>query len=117
MKRVQSLRMLHGALVALALAASVLAHRVPTKTDLQIAAIQAAMGVAVNLCGDTGEDDNPGKSCEFCHIATATLLPDPMPELVAADSLILAEIILPSIRRAEALALDHARLTRGPPAA
>lgn len=114
------IRFLQGALialVALALSASVFAHRVPNRADLQLAALQAAMGTVVDLCGETGTDDGKGTSCEFCHIASGTLLPEPMPDFIAANTLILAEIVLPSIRRAESLALDHARLTRGPPAA
>jgi hypothetical protein len=105
------------ALVALALAASVLAHHTPSRGELQLAAWQASIGISADFCGDVGGDDGKGSSCEFCHIASSTLLPEIGFDLRAADAILLAEIVLPELRRAEVLALDHIRLTRGPPAA
>lgn len=105
------------ALVALSLATAAFSHRAPSRADLELAGLQASLGVAADLCGQTGSDSGNSKSCEFCRMAANVLAPEVGFDLHRADTQLLAEIVLPDIHGADALDLDRTRHARGPPRA
>ena len=107
------------ALLAIALAASALAHRVPSAKDLHLASYQLSFGGNAGLCGgDAGEGEGSGQSgCKFCQLTGASILPEPGFALRAAETFVLAKVILPAIRRAESLAPTALPPSRAPPLA
>lgn len=121
MTRLVPRRLYEAALIALftvALAAAALAHRLPDRSQAGLAALQATLGVSVDLCGATGGSGGNGGApapCQFCQIATnafaSATAGDPQP----VDSVLLAEIVPPDVRRAQAQARDPIRLARAPP--
>ncbi|TDK46737.1 hypothetical protein [Antarcticimicrobium luteum] len=121
MTRLVPRRLFEAALIALftvALAAAALAHRAPDRSQAGLAAVQASLGVAVDLCGAAGGSGGTRGQpapCQFCQIASNAFAPATAGDPHPVDTVLLAEIVPPDFRRAEAQALDPIRLARAPP--
>ena len=118
MRAMVPLRLLGLVLVALmtvAFASGTAARAAPTANDMRLNAYQLAGGLLSDLCHDHAPDHAHMESCALCHLVSGADLPPHRPPTAALERRLVATVILPQIRRAEARPRDPTTPTRGPP--
>lgn len=106
------------ALIAVALVAVGFGHRMPTASETALESYILAGGDISALCGGAGDDQGlAGSDCPACHLAAATILPDPPVSIVKADLIFVAKVVAPRESRARRVVLDPAHGMRAPPLA
>lgn len=103
-------------LLLVAFSTSTAVRAAPSVSELRLEAYQLQGGLLSDLCNDTSSDHAHKPSCSLCHLITGSDLPDNGLSLVEIERKLVAAIILPQTRRAEAHPRDPAVPPRGPPA-
>jgi len=106
------------AVIAMGLAATGFAHRVPSADDSARQSFVLAGGAVSELCVDAeGHGPSDHGDCPACHIVGSVDLPPAMFGLRDANLAFVAAVVAPRESRAVRSVLDPARGTRAPPLA
>lgn len=104
-------------LLTVAFATGTAVRAAPSVSEVQLEAYQLSGGLLADLCKDKDSDHAHMASCSLCHLVAGSDLPDVSLLLIQIERALVATVILPQIRRAEARPYDPATPTRGPPLA
>lgn len=103
------------ATLTIAFVAARFGHRFLTEKELELQAYVQLFGDQAELCEDSSGDMKHSSDCDSCRLISAFTLPAPEVDFRSADLIFVARVILPAMRKADALAAFSQHPTRAPP--